>query len=226
MQTFNLFEILSKTDAVGLAVAAFLLLMSIASWWLIVMGAMRLRSLRAERSAAGRFWDGESPEACLGSLGAGSGSWREVAEAGAEAGRAYDERGNAGSLAEKADWVERGSASAIERISQRISRGLPALSSIGATAPFVGLFGTVWGIYHTLMSLSSGGQMTIDQVAGPIGESLVMTGFGLFVAIPAVLGNNAIAAGNRAVLEDLASFAGRLATYLATGKKPGSARSE
>ena len=94
------------------------------------------------------------------------------------------------------------------------------LSSIGATSPFVGLFGTVWGIYHTLMALSGGGQMTIDQVAGPIGEALVMTAFGLFVAIPAVLGNNAISGGNSARLEEMGMFAQDIQTFLVTGQRP------
>ena len=102
----------------------------------------------------------------------------------------------------------------------RIQRGLPVLASVGATAPFVGLFGTVWGIYHALVGIGVSGQASIDKVAGPVGEALIMTAFGLAVAIPAVLGYNALVRGKKSVLGKLNRFAHQLHAYLLTGAPP------
>ena len=98
------------------------------------------------------------------------------------------------------------------------------LASVGSTAPFVGLFGTVWGIYHALMGIGAAGQATIDKVAGPIGEALIMTALGLAVAIPAVLGYNALVRGNKAILTKLNRFAHDLHAYLVTGARVRSGR--
>jgi biopolymer transport protein ExbB len=100
---------------------------------------------------------------------------------------------------------------------------MAVLASVGSTAPFVGLFGTVWGIYHALLSIGSAGQATIDQVAGPVGESLIMTALGLAVAIPAVLGYNALVRGNKRVLHQLSRFAHDLHAYFVTGARVGAA---
>jgi biopolymer transport protein ExbB len=98
------------------------------------------------------------------------------------------------------------------------------LASIGSTAPFVGLFGTVWGIYHALLTIGATGQTSIDQVAGPVGESLIMTAFGLFVAIPAVLGYNALTRWNKAIVTKLNRFAHGLHAFFVTGTKLASRR--
>ncbi|WP_049019148.1 MotA/TolQ/ExbB proton channel family protein, partial [Burkholderia multivorans] len=92
-------------------------------------------------------------------------------------------------------------------------------ASIGSTAPFVGLFGTVWGIYHALLAIGMTGQTSIDQVAGPVGESLIMTAFGLFVAIPAVLGYNALTRANKGIVSKLRRFAHGLHAYFVTGER-------
>jgi biopolymer transport protein ExbB len=97
--------------------------------------------------------------------------------------------------------------------------GLTILASVGATAPFVGLLGTVWGIYHALIAIGVSGAGTLDKVAGPVGEALIMTALGLFVAIPAVLGYNFIVRGNRVTLARLDGFAHDLFSFLATGAK-------
>jgi biopolymer transport protein ExbB len=99
----------------------------------------------------------------------------------------------------------------------RLEAGLSLLASVGSTAPFVGLFGTVWGIYHALIGISTSGQATIDKVAGPVGEALIMTALGLAVAIPAVLGYNALVRAHRLIHADLDAFAHDLHAYLASG---------
>jgi biopolymer transport protein ExbB len=101
----------------------------------------------------------------------------------------------------------------------KLQSGLAVLASVGSTAPFVGLFGTVWGIYHALMAIGVAGQATIDKVAGPIGEALIMTALGLAVAIPAVLGYNALVRGNKSVLARLNRFAHDLHAYFVTGAR-------
>ncbi|MBW8314107.1 MAG: MotA/TolQ/ExbB proton channel family protein, partial [Hydrogenophaga sp.] len=97
--------------------------------------------------------------------------------------------------------------------------GLTVLASIASTAPFVGLFGTVWGIYHALLSIGAEGQVSIDQVAGPIGEALIMTAMGLLVAIPAVLGYNVLVRGNKGINHQLNRFAHDLHAYFVTGAR-------
>jgi biopolymer transport protein ExbB len=117
------------------------------------------------------------------------------------------------------DWVTRCLRNAIDDSVTRLQSGLAILASVGSTAPFVGLFGTVWGIYHALMAISTTGDATIDKVAGPIGEALIMTALGLAVAIPAVVGYNALARGNKSVIAKLGRFAHDLHAYFVTGAR-------
>jgi biopolymer transport protein ExbB len=103
--------------------------------------------------------------------------------------------------------------------STRLERGLTLLASIGSTAPFVGLFGTVWGIYHALIAIGGNGRVSIDKVAGPVGEALIMTGAGLAVAIPAVLAYNALTRINRLQLAKMDTFSDELYLFLTTGSR-------
>ena len=120
------------------------------------------------------------------------------------------------------DWISRTLRNSNDDSTARFQSGLAVLASVGSTAPFVGLFGTVWGIYHALRGIGASGQATIDQVAGPIGESLIMTALGLAVAIPAVLGYNALVRGNKSILTKLNRFAHDLHAYFVTGARVGS----
>ena len=122
------------------------------------------------------------------------------------------------------DWVTRCLRNSVDDSTARMQAGLAILASAGSTAPFVGLFGTVWGIYHALMSIGLAGQATIDKVAGPIGEALIMTALGLAVAIPAVLGYNALVRANKGVIARLNRFAHDLHAYFVTGARVGSGR--
>jgi biopolymer transport protein ExbB len=108
---------------------------------------------------------------------------------------------------------------AVDRVQASTQKGLAFLATVGSTSPFVGLFGTVWGIYHALIAISTAGQATIDKVAGPIGEALIMTALGLAVAIPAVLGYNALVRGNKSTLQKLNRFAHDLHAFFLTGAR-------
>lgn len=215
--TLNLTDLWSRGDAVSHAVAVILLVMSVLSWAMIAYGAWRHFKLRGFAKDAEGFWTREDIGSAIAALKDGS-PWKAAASGAKDASQSYDASEERPCANDKADWIARVTDEILSEVSSQLSRGMPLLASIGATAPFVGLFGTVWGIYHTLMTLSGGGQMTIDQVAGPIGEALVMTAFGLFVAIPAVLGNNAIAASNRLWLEELSFFASRLGAHFAVSR--------
>jgi biopolymer transport protein ExbB len=117
------------------------------------------------------------------------------------------------------DWVTRELRQCLDEFTARLQGGLAVLASVGSTAPFVGLFGTVWGIYHALLGIGAAGQATIDKVAGPIGEALIMTALGLAVAIPAVLAYNALVRGHKGVLHTLKRFAHDLHALFVTGAR-------
>jgi biopolymer transport protein ExbB len=117
------------------------------------------------------------------------------------------------------DWVTRALRNSIDDTVARLQSGLAVLASVGSTAPFVGLFGTVWGIYHALIGIGLAGQATIDKVAGPIGEALIMTALGLAVAIPAVLGYNALVRSNKFIVSRLNRFGHDLHAYFVTGAR-------
>ena len=121
------------------------------------------------------------------------------------------------------DWLTSTLKGAIEESAEQMQKGLAILASVGSTAPFVGLFGTVWGIYHALVGIGASGQASIDKVAGPVGEALIMTAFGLAVAIPAVLAYNALSRGNKGIISKLNRFAFQLHAYFMTGAAPKSA---
>ena len=121
------------------------------------------------------------------------------------------------------DWVTLELRNGVDEFTAKLQAGLAILASVGSTAPFVGLFGTVWGIYHALLSIGMSGQATIDKVAGPVGEALIMTALGLAVAIPAVLGYNALVRGNKGILGKVNRFAHDLHAYFVTGARVGGA---
>jgi biopolymer transport protein ExbB len=117
------------------------------------------------------------------------------------------------------DWITRSLQASMDEAQARMQGGLAILASVGSTAPFVGLFGTVWGIYHALTAIGTSGQASIDRVAGPVGEALIMTALGLAVAIPAVLAYNALVRGNKGLMLQMGRFAQDLHTYLVTGTR-------
>lgn len=209
----------AQSDWIIKGVAILLLIMSIASWTVIVVRALSLFRLKRPAQAARQFWHTTSYAEGLSMLAAkGVNPYYTVALEGQAAveHHQHNKRDLHGSI-DLSDWLAEALRSAIDDVQERFQSGMVVLASVGSTAPFVGLFGTVWGIYHALIGMGVSGQATIDKVAGPVGEALVMTAFGLAVAIPAVLGYNTIVRGNRASTKRLNQFARQLHAYHLTG---------
>ena len=215
-------DFLAQTDAVGKAAIFILLAMSVASWYLILTKALQILGAKARsRRFLDLFWDAPSLQAVGTHLAAhpANDPFSRLATQAISAVR-HHERHGAGRLNEArsaTEFLTRAMRQVIDEETARVESGLTVLASVGSTAPFVGLFGTVWGVYHALLAIGMTGQGTLDKVAGPVGEALIMTAFGLAVAIPAVLAYNAITRSNRMVLSKLDSFAHDLYAFLTTG---------
>jgi biopolymer transport protein ExbB len=214
----------SQSDLVTHAVAILLLLLSVSSWMVIVgRGAWQWKTGRSFDRAMNAFWSAESLPQAVEAITAEdkSGVFAQMALAGASAARANEQHSarGIGAGVSQSESLTRALRSQIVRTQAGIEQGLTFLASVGSTSPFIGLFGTVWGIYHALVGLSGATQVVLDKVAGPVGEALIMTAAGLFVAIPAVLAYNALTRGNRLVMAQLDGFAHDLHVYLTTGAR-------
>jgi len=220
---FGLFNVWAQGDWVTRFVALLLLAMSLASWMVIVLKALDIVRYKKLARQAETFWHSADFAEGLSKLGPqNENPFRDLAEEGREASAHHrNTKAHLHDSLDVSDWVTRCLRNSIDHSTARLQGGLAILASVGSTAPFVGLFGTVWGIYHALMSIGMAGQATIDKVAGPIGEALIMTALGLAVAIPAVLGYNALVRGNKAILGQLNSFAHDLHAYFVTGARVG-----
>ena len=221
---------LAQSDALGRSLLAVLVLMSIATWYLI---ATKSLALVLERRRGARFldtfWNAPSIAAVQRHLEEKhpGDSFSHLARHAVIAVQ-HHQRHGAGRLDEagtSAEFLTRAMRRAIDEDTARLESGLTVLASVGSTAPFVGLFGTVWGVYHALVNIGLSGQGTLDKVAGPVGEALLMTALGLAVAIPAVLAYNAFVRANRLLLARLDAFAHDLYALLATGAHIGDAAS-
>jgi len=199
---------LSQADGVGKSVLVVLLLLSVASWYLIVTRALTnwLAQRRADAFLA-RFWQAASLDEVAVSLhGSADNAFAVLVDAALLA----HTHGGANNLAVAGgmgEYLTRTLNNAVDREAAASEHGLTVLASAGSAAPYIGLFGTVWGIYHALVQIGMSGQGTLDKVAGPVGEALIMTALGLAVAIPAVLAYNAFNRRNRMWLSRLESFA-------------------
>ncbi len=218
---FGLVNVWAQGDLVTRSVAVLLLLMSLASWMVIVVKTLDLMKYRRIAKTAEGFWRTGDFSAGLTALGTDTANpFRQLALVGREATLHHQStKAQLDHSLDMSDWVTRSLRSGIDEFTGKLQSGLAILASVGSTAPFVGLFGTVWGIYHALLAIGAAGQATIDKVAGPIGESLIMTALGLAVAIPAVLGYNALVRGNKGVLQKLSRFAHDLHAYFVTGAR-------
>ena len=218
---FGLASVWSQGDIVIRSVAVLLLLMSLASWMVIIIKSLDLLRYKKIAKNAEGFWQSQDLPAALASLGPDpTNPFRQLVEHGREATTHHrDTQTQLGDTLDMSDWVTRSLRQAIDDFTTHLQSGMAVLASVGSTAPFVGLFGTVWGIYHALLSIGATGAATIDQVAGPVGEALIMTALGLAVAIPAVLGYNALVRGNKGVLHKINRFAHDLHAYFVTGAR-------
>ena len=202
-------------DFVNKGTLIILSLMSIGSWYIIITKLIdQQKIMRQSKEASAKFW--KAPSIAAGSAQLKEGSpFRFIAETGTKATQHHD-----GALLEQIDlstWVTMQIQRAVDRVQSRLQDGLSFLATVGSTSPFIGLFGTVWGIYNALTAIGMSGNASIDKVAGPVGEALIMTAFGLFVAVPAVLGYNWLVRRNKSVMEDIRSFSADVHSVLISG---------
>jgi biopolymer transport protein ExbB len=198
-------------DIVAKVTLAILALMSMGTWYIIITKVYEQFKMGAQARAADKsFWNAPSVRQGAEKLTDGS-PYRFIAESGLEAtNKLTDLLGNV----DLNTWISMSIQRAIDNVQSRTQDGLAFLATVGSTAPFVGLFGTVWGIYHALTAIGIAGQASIDKVAGPVGEALIMTAFGLAVAVPAVLGYNWLVRRNKAAMDMVRSFAADLHAVL------------
>jgi biopolymer transport protein ExbB len=214
---YGLGALWANGDFVARFVLILLVLMSMGSWYIMITKFIeQLRANRRANTADEQLWSAPSLAQGAEQLDENS-PFRFIAQVGVQAGAHHDE-----ALLEAVDrntWIDVSIERAITSVSNRLQDGLAFLGTVGSTAPFVGLFGTVWGIYHALTAIGIAGQASIDKVAGPVGEALIMTAIGLAVAVPAVLGYNFLVRRNKSVMERVRAFGAQLHTVLLPGTK-------
>ena len=198
-------------DFVAKFVLVVMVIMSMGSWYIMIVKLWEQAKLsRQAREAAKSFWSAGTIRQGADTLHETS-PFRFIAEAGLDATKKHD--GLLGQV-DLNTWVTMSIQRSIERVQSRLQDGLAFLATVGSTAPFIGLFGTVWGIYHALTAIGVAGQASIDKVAGPVGEALIMTAIGLAVAVPAVLGYNWLVRRNKSAMEDVRAFGNDLHSVL------------
>jgi biopolymer transport protein ExbB len=216
---YGLGALWAQGDFVSRFVLVLLVLMSLGSWYILLTKLWESFKLSAEaRSMRKSFFKSVSLNEGVKNLKEG-GAFRFIAESGMQAGEHHE-----GSLTDNIDrntWVTLGVQRSVDDVRNRLQDGLGFLATVGSTAPFVGLFGTVWGIYHALTAIGIAGQASIDKVAGPVGEALIMTAMGLAVAVPAVLGYNWLVRRNKVTMESVRSFGSDLHGVLMGAKLGG-----
>ena len=222
--TLGFAHFLAQADLVGHLLLLALALMLVATWYLIVAKAWaNWKTRRYARGFLLRFWnaaDMQSVAAVLKQEGVRD-PFAHLAHHGLRAAEQHRDR-RGGRMVEAGsadDFLTRALRRAIEQDTARLEYGHTVLASVASSAPFIGLFGTVWGIYHALLVIGQTGQGTLDKVAGPVGEALIMTALGLAVAIPAVLAYNAFNRSNRLLLAELDGFAHDLFAFMSTGNR-------
>lgn len=201
---YDLKHLWAQGDIVARGTLIILVIMSLASWYILVTKLFESFKLSSEaKSARQTFFKSATLAEGMKTLKAGS-AFQFIAESGVEAGK--DHAGELTANIDRNTWIGMSVQRAIENVQSRLQDGLAVLATVGSTAPFVGLFGTVWGILNALTAIGIAGQASIDKVAGPVGESLLMTAIGLAVAVPAVLGYNWLVRRNKVTMESVRSF--------------------
>ena len=218
---------LAQVDGVGIGVLVLLLGLSVASWYLIFTKGIAnlLEGQRAEHFLK-RFWDADSLQEVNSAMKGhpADNAFAQLAQLALDAATASEKHDlhKLEAAGGSSEFFTRVLRNGIDQEATRVENGLTLIASTGSAAPYIGLFGTVWGIYHALVQIGLSGQGTLDKVAGPVGEALIMTALGLAVAIPAVLAYNAFVRRNRIWLARLDTFAHDLFTLIAVGAKTNS----
>ena len=214
---YGLESLWKTSDAVAKVVLLLLLIMSVGSWYIMVVKLLEQAKMgRQAKAAAKDFWTAGTVQQGASALEANS-AYRFIADAATNALKKHE--GLMGHIPLN-DWISMGIQRAVDRVQSNTQGGLAFLATVGSISPFVGLFGTVWGIYHALTAIGISGQASIDKVAGPVGEALIMTAIGLAVAVPAVLAYNWLVRRNKAVMDDVRAFSSDLhAVVLGTVNK-------
>jgi biopolymer transport protein ExbB len=219
--TLGLAHFWTLADVVIRNTAWLLLAMSVLSWFLILWKTWAWLRVRSAARRLDGFWSAPSIDAAIADLRTRDAEalFVPLAQSAASAAQSHAVEGSLAARIDRSELITRALRQRINEAAARLEAGLTFLASVGSTAPFVGLFGTVWGIYHALLSIAAAGTISIDKVAGPVGEALLMTAFGLAVAIPAVLAYNAFTRVNRLFLALLDGFAHDLHAFVTTGSR-------
>ena len=208
---YGLQALWAQGDWVARTTLILLVIMSVASWYVLVTKLVAQSKMGGQgRHADQSFWAADTVRQGADTLQQGS-PYRFIAESALEA--THKHHGLIGQV-DLNTWVTQSIERAVATVHSRTQEGLAVLATVGSTAPFVGLFGTVWGIYNALVKIGASGQASIDKVAGPVGEALIMTAIGLAVAVPAVLGYNWLVRRNKVAMDTVRAFGSDLHTVL------------
>ena len=217
---YGLYALWAGGDPIARSVLILLLIMSLASWYVMLTKLWDQGKLKkSARVVEKQFWTAPTVKDGVDRLKKGD-DFRGIAEDGLRAASHHD-----GRLTDRIDlneWITMSLQRSTDQVNSNLTKGLGLLATVGSTAPFVGLFGTVWGILNALVGIGIAGQASIDKVAGPVGEALIMTAIGLFVAVPAVMGYNWLLGRNKLLQDALRNFASDLQAYLVGGVRVGS----
>ena len=215
---FGIWKFIEEADELTITILVILVLMSLASWYVILTKLWdQSRITRSYAQAQRKFWAAGSLHDGMVALTGRDNAFRMLAEDGIRAAQYHE-----GHLTEQVslnDWITVSLHRSVESVGGRLAAGLAILATTGSVSPFVGLLGTVWGIYNALTRISLSGQANLEQISGPIGEALIMTAIGLFVAVPAVMGYNWLLRRNRAIQEKLKYFAAGVHSWLVGGAR-------
>ena len=226
LQQMGFDHLIQQLDFVGWVVFVTLMVMSLMSWYWIIINFLKNMRLRGRgENVVGTFWETPNAQDAIRFMEEQPKSepFSKIALDAAQA-AAHHQRHDGSRLAEslnRSEFVDRALRQAVTRESSGLENGLTVLATVGSTAPFVGLLGTVWGIYRALIKIGASGDASISAVAGPVGEALIMTAIGLFVAIPAVFAFNFFSKINSATISKFDTFAHDLHDFFATGSRVG-----
>lgn len=211
---YGLGALWEQGDIIARGTLIIMIIMSAATWYVLVTKLIQQQGLLSQAKSSRKFWASKDVYDGLNTYKQGS-AFRTIAEDGINAFKQHNAR--QGEKIDLPEWLALQLQRSVERVSSQLQNGLSLLATVGSCSPFVGLFGTVWGIYHALIAIGLAGQASIDKVAGPVGEALIMTAIGLAVAVPAVLGYNWLVRRNKVIADSLRNFAGDMHANLAMG---------